>query len=86
MVQNEGQYMAGRKQTVSDTEILEYFADSPDPVLGTAEIAELLDFSKQGARKRLYALAEKGLLNYKRVGGSPAFWLTAAGEEKLGND
>ena len=75
--------MAGRKETVSDAEILRNFKESDDPFLSTGEIADILDFTNSGARKRLYDLAEKGLLDYKRVGRSPAFWLTAEGEEIL---
>ena len=75
--------MAGRKKTVSDSEILSLFAESTDPVLGTAEVAETLDFSIQGARQRLYDISDKGHLDFKKIGGSPAFWLTPEGEEAL---
>ena len=75
--------MAGRKDTVSDAEILEFFEDTVDPFLTTAEIADLLDFSNEGARKRLYDMADEGLLDYKRVGRSPAWWLTDEGKAYL---
>jgi predicted ArsR family transcriptional regulator len=73
----------GRKETVSDDEILRLFVETPDPILSTAEVADELDFSKTGARDRLYQLVEEGLLEYKRVGNSPAFWLTTKGENLL---
>jgi DNA-binding Lrp family transcriptional regulator len=57
--------MAGRKETVSDREILQIFEDATDPFLSTSEVADGLDFSNEGARKRLYSLAEEGLLQYK---------------------
>lgn len=75
--------MAGRKETVSDAEILALFSESSDPFLSTSEIANDLDFSNEGARKRLYNLSEDGLLDFKRVGRSPAWWLTSEGRAKL---
>lgn len=72
--------MAGRKETVSDAEILRIFYRCSDPFLTTSEVAEQLEFSLEGARKRLYALEEDGYLEYKKVGNSPAFWLTEQGE------
>lgn len=78
--------MAGRKETISDTEILRYFEESDEPFLSTGEMADMLGFSKTGARKRLYELSEEGLLDFKRVGRSPVFWLTSEGEETLEED
>lgn len=75
--------MAGRKETVSDREILQIFEDTTDPFLSTSEVAEELDFSNEGARKRLYSLAENGFLNFKKVGNSPAWWISEAGYEFL---
>jgi len=67
--------MAGRKETVSDEEILQLFEEASDPVLTTSEVADYLDFSKEGARKRLYNLADDGKLDYKKAGRNPVFWL-----------
>ena len=75
--------MAGRKETVSDDEILQIFVESPDPFLVTSEIADQLGFSNTGARKRLYNLAEQDYLDYKKAGNSPAWWLTDAGRDRL---
>jgi predicted ArsR family transcriptional regulator len=66
--------MAGRKETVSDEEILRLFEESSDPFLTTSEVADELGFSNHGARKRLYRLAEEGELEFKRVGNAPAWW------------
>lgn len=71
----------GRKETVSDSEILELFRESSDPVLSTAEIAEALEFTKSGARKRLYDLVDDGYIESKKIGNSPAYWLTPDGDE-----
>lgn len=75
--------MAGRRDTVSDAEILRFFTESNDPFLSTVEVADFLGFSNEGARKRLYDLADEGYLDYKRVGRSPAWWLTEKGVEYL---
>ncbi|MFC4407974.1 hypothetical protein [Haloarchaeobius iranensis] len=75
--------MAGRKETVSDSEILNFFAESDDPVLTTSEVADAFDFSNEGMRKRLYSLVDESALDYKKAGRSPVWWLTEAGRESL---
>ena len=67
--------MAGRKQTISDSEIIFLFENSVEPVLTTSEVADELDFTLTGARKRLYSLEEEGVLKMKRAGNSPVWWL-----------
>jgi hypothetical protein len=73
----------GRKETVSDREILQIFYESPDPFLSTKEVAAEIEFSNAGAIDRLYGLSEKSYLEYKKVGNSPAFWITESGEDYL---
>lgn len=73
--------MAGRKETVSDSEILNFFAESDDPVLTTSEVSDAFGFSNEGMRKRLYSLADESALAYKKAGRSPVWWLTDAGRE-----
>ncbi|WP_144049502.1 hypothetical protein [Halorubrum salipaludis] len=75
--------MAGRKETVSDEEILSIFMESSDPFMTTAEIAEELDFTLTGARKRLYGLEENGLLNSKKAGNSPVWWISENGVVRI---
>ncbi|TKX80266.1 hypothetical protein [Halorubrum sp. SD626R] len=67
--------MAGRKETVSDSEIVNLFEETTDPVLTTSEVAEELEFTLTGARKRLYALEDEGVLRMKKAGNSPVWWL-----------
>lgn len=67
--------VAGRKPTVSDDEILDIFREHSDPALSTAEVADILEFSKSGARKRLNSLSESGDLRKKRAGESQIWWL-----------
>lgn len=75
--------MAGRKETVSNEEILRIFLESGEHIMTTREVADALEFSLEGTRNRLYPLAERGLLDNKKVGNSPAWWLTDAGREFL---
>ena len=71
--------MAGREETVSDHDILKFVADCDDPFVTTSEVADFLGFSNEGARKRLYSLADDDYLDFKRVGRSPAWWITQNG-------
>ncbi|PHQ38026.1 hypothetical protein DJ69_13905 [Halorubrum persicum] len=71
--------MAGRKETISDKEILIILRSATDPVLTTSEVAEETGFSLNGIRKRLYSLEEKGLVNEKKAGNSPVWWITEDG-------
>ncbi|WP_281193981.1 winged helix-turn-helix transcriptional regulator [Halorubrum sp. F4] len=75
--------MAGRKETISDEEILKIFRSSSDPVLTTSELAGETDFSLNGIRKRLYSLEERGLINKKKAGNSPVWWITDEGKKYL---
>lgn len=69
----------GREQTVSDKEILQFFIDSDDPVLFTGEVADFLDFSLGGARDRLKDLSSRDLLDMKKGGRVPVWWITDEG-------
>ncbi|TKX52952.1 hypothetical protein EXE44_16565 [Halorubrum sp. SS7] len=56
--------------------VLSLFNESSDPVLTTSEVAEELDFSLSGTRKRLYQLNEDGIIDMKKAGNSPVWWLS----------
>ncbi|MGZ0746717.1 winged helix-turn-helix transcriptional regulator [Haloparvum sp. AD34] len=73
--------MAGRKETISDEEILSIFIENSDPFLTTSELADELDFTLTGIRKRLYDLDEEGYLSFKKAGNSPVWWITDEGKE-----
>lgn len=75
--------MAGRKETISDEEILSIFLESSDPFLTTSELADELDFTLTGIRKRLYDLDEEGYLSFKKAGNSPVWWITDKGRKHL---
>ncbi|WP_049982782.1 winged helix-turn-helix domain-containing protein [Halorubrum sp. BV1] len=78
--------MAGRKETVSDEEILRILLRSSDPFLSTTEVAEELGFSNSGVLKRLKPLADDGYLNSKSVGRGDAWWLTDDGRDFLSDE
>ncbi|TKX45176.1 winged helix-turn-helix domain-containing protein [Halorubrum sp. ARQ200] len=73
--------MAGRKETISDKEILIILKSATDPVLTTSELADETGFSLNGIRKRLYSLEEKGLVDEKKAGNSPVWWITEDGAD-----
>lgn len=78
--------MAGRKDTVPDKEILREFQETDDPFLSTKELADTFNFSNSGIRARLYSLSDDGYLDFKKVGNSPAFWITDRGRDVLAGD
>lgn len=75
--------MTGRKPEISDSEILQEFAESPDPVLSAPEIADRFGYSTAGIYKRLRDLRDDGLLDSKKIGQGRAWWLTDEGREYL---
>ncbi len=50
-----------------DEDILDIFRDASDPFLGTGEVADVLDYSPQGASKRLDELVADGKLSRKSL-------------------
>lgn len=71
---------------MSDVDILQYIADSDDPVVGTTEVADEFAYSTNyGASKRLKQMEEDGYLASKKLGQVPAWWITDAGLERLGD-
>lgn len=77
--------MGGRKETVSDAEILQLFEDADEPILSTSDVADLIDFSNRGANTRLYRLHDQGHLGLKQAGKTNVWWITDAGREYLEN-
>lgn len=71
---------------MDDREILRHFQESPDPILFTGEVADLLGFSNKGAIMRLEKLEDSGMLDSKRAGRVPAWWLTDRGRAYLAGD
>lgn len=75
--------MAGRRPTVPDEEVLEYFVEGDDPAYGTTEIAEDLGYTQAGMHKRLIGLRKAGLLRSKDVGSTLIWWISPKGESYL---
>lgn len=64
----------GRKPTVSDAEILNAFRETPDPVLTTNEVAEVIELSRRGTFDRLARLSEDGEIKMKKIRETGAIW------------
>jgi len=76
--------MAGRDKTISDEEILYYFAVSDKPALNVSRITNKIDMTRQGIYSRLETLEEEGRLESMNVGASAkVWWLTDSGREKV---
>lgn len=75
--------MAGRRPSVPEEDILEYFTGGEDPAYGTTELADALGYSQAGMHKRLIGLRKAGLLRSKDVGSSLIWWLSPKGESHL---
>jgi predicted transcriptional regulator len=74
--------MAGRDKTVSDAEILYYFAVSDKPVLNVSRLEDEIDMTRQGIYSRLEDLREDGYLESMTVGASAkVWWLTEDGRQ-----
>lgn len=65
----------GRIPTNTDNEILDVLLFSPDPVLGTSEIANQLNIGRRGTQYRLDKLKEEGQVHGKSIGRKRVWWL-----------
>lgn len=72
--------MSGRRPAVPVEDILELFAEGPDPAYGTTELAEVFGYTQAGMHRRLTELQESGQLASKNVGSSIIWWITEDGE------
>ncbi|MBB6645036.1 MarR family transcriptional regulator [Halobellus ruber] len=68
---------------MTDTDILEALALSPDPVLVASEIAEEVDLTRQGAFNRLQELEETGLVSSAMKASARVWWITPDGKRQL---
>lgn len=73
----------GREESVEDREILQVFEKAEDPVLFTGEVADEIGFSNQGTLPRLRKLEDLELLNSKKGGKVPVWWITDRGRAYL---
>lgn len=67
----------GRKPRVTDTDLLDVFRATSDPVLSTAEVAEQVPIKRRGVLNRLRQLEDRDALASKQIGGrNTVWWLT----------
>lgn len=64
----------GRKPRVTDSDILDVFQNTSDPVLSTAEVADAVPIKRRGTLNRLRSLEEAGDLESKEIGGRNTVW------------
>jgi hypothetical protein len=64
----------GRKPRVTDTDLLEVFRSTSDPVLSTAEVSDALPIKRRGTLNRLRDLEDAGELDSKQIGGRNTVW------------
>jgi len=59
---------------MSDEELIAAISDHPDRAVTAEEVAEQLDFTKQGILKRLNSLSDAGEIVKKKVGARAVVW------------
>jgi predicted ArsR family transcriptional regulator len=65
-----------RPVTVSDDRIISALSDGPDPIRTVPEMAEEVELSHDGLRRRLLELEEDGKVTSKDVGANAVVWWT----------
>lgn len=68
----------GPDPSVTDEEILQVFHATDDPVLSTAEVAEVLPIKRRSVLNRLESLRDEGVIEKKTVGGRNSVWWIAS--------
>lgn len=63
-----------RSATVSDDRILDVLHDSEDPIRTVPKMAEEIDLSRDGLRRRLIDLEDRGLVRSKTAGANAVVW------------
>jgi DNA-binding MarR family transcriptional regulator len=64
----------GRDRSTDDIDFMEAICDARGPAAGTAEIAEIVEMTRQGASHRLNQLEAKGVVRSKDAGGVTIWW------------
>jgi len=64
----------GRTETVSNGDVINAALSLPDPCFGKQEVAEKLSIGPERTRQRLNSLAESGVFESKKIGGSTVYW------------
>ena len=74
----EGNNTGGRKPRVSDSDLLDVFRATSDPVLSTGEVADAVPIKRRGVLNRLRGLEDAGELESKQIGGRNTVWWVGA--------
>lgn len=65
----------------SDEDILQLFVENPDPVYFVTELADEMDMTEEGVRKRIEPLVEDGRLHSKKPGErTHVYWISRGGK------
>jgi len=64
----------GRNKRAGDATILREMVLHSDPVVTATELADRIDYSADGARRRLEDLESKGLVHKRTVGANAVVW------------
>lgn len=74
----------GPEPEIGTVELLEEAALHPDPIVTATELAERMDYTRQGVMRRLEQLEEEGLFESKMAGAhARCFWTTRDGKRYL---
>lgn len=74
----------GRPARLEDEELIEAIQASPDPFVTATELADYIEYSRDGARRRLVSLEEQDYVKSRKVGANArVWWLTTKGQEQL---
>jgi predicted transcriptional regulator len=66
---------------IDDDEVIDAVRADERPVTGTADVADRLGMSTQGASKRLRELASEGRIATDTIGQSRIWWVPEEGRE-----
>jgi len=74
----------GRTERVSDADVLAAIQRTYAPVSTASQLAEELEYTTDGMRKRLERMEDDGLINSRKVGArARVFWLSDDGDKLL---
>lgn len=69
----------GPDPAVSDCEVIREILLHPHPAIGTADVADLVDVSRQAADRYLRRMKKEGLIDSTKVGTSRVWWVSNEG-------
>jgi len=73
----------GPEREATDEKILTAIRNHYAPAVGTSDIAERLDVSRQTVDLHLRDLWEEGLVDSTKVGRSRIWWITSQGKREI---